>query len=242
MAKRTTKRLLIRPNEGFTLIELLLAMSFISVLLLAIALSITQISTIYTKGLALKEVNQTSREIATDIRRTIQGASMLDLANDYVTTPAGGRLCFGSFSYVWNTTSALAASDPNISTYEGSGKQVHFAKVPDLGKIYCSKGGGGAVLYKNIRAVDVPTTQELLDAGEHKLTMNALALSTTPSATDPATAEALYNLDFTVGSGDITAMNADQSACIAAGEANSDLTYCTVQSFSIVLRTGNRFN
>ena len=58
-------------QTGFTLIELMLAMTFISVLLLAIAMTIIQIGTIYNRGVTLKEVSQAARSISDELNRSI---------------------------------------------------------------------------------------------------------------------------------------------------------------------------
>lgn len=58
-------------KHGFTLIELSLAMIFLAILLLTIALITTQIIAIYQKGLAIKAVSSTGRELVDDITRAI---------------------------------------------------------------------------------------------------------------------------------------------------------------------------
>lgn len=228
--------------DGFTLIELMLAMAFISVLLIGIAMTVIQISTIYNKGLGLKEVNQVARDIASDVRISISGAQPLVLANDYVTTPSGGRLCLGSVSYIWNTAKAITDNSAELVRY-GSGstdKLVHLTKVPDAAKLYCAKDATGRVQLANIQTSDVQAAAELLESGDHQLGVNRFLLTTTPAATDPATGETLYTLEYIIGSGAVSAMNADQSACLTPGVANADIQYCNVQQFSLVIRAGNR--
>lgn len=58
-------------KKGFTLIELSLAMVFLAILLLTIALITTQIIIIYQKGLAIKAISSTGRELVDDISRSI---------------------------------------------------------------------------------------------------------------------------------------------------------------------------
>ena len=69
-------------QRGFTLIELMLAMTFISVLLLAIAMTIIQIGNIYNKGTTVKEINQAARAIADDVSRSASAASALNIDTD----------------------------------------------------------------------------------------------------------------------------------------------------------------
>ena len=52
----------------------------------------------------------------------------------------------------------------------------------------------------------------------------------------------MYTLDFTLGTGSVTAMNADQSACLPPNDLASDIAYCNVREFNLMLRAGNRVN
>ena len=58
-------------TKGFTLIELMLSMTFISILLVAIAVTIIQISNVYNRGITLKEVNQAGRSLSNELQRSI---------------------------------------------------------------------------------------------------------------------------------------------------------------------------
>lgn len=58
-------------RQGFTMIEITLAMAFVSTLLITIALVISQIMTIYQKGLALRAVNSVGRELIDEFSRAI---------------------------------------------------------------------------------------------------------------------------------------------------------------------------
>lgn len=232
-----------KKQQGFTIIELTLAMSFISVLLLGIAMTIIQLGTIYSKGLATKEINQVSRDISSDFRKTLSEVSSISLTNDYVTTPAGGRVCLGTYTYIWNTISAFNTNDPNIVWLQNDPtrlRQLHFVKVPDTARIYCAKTSGGALTYTTIRTVDVPQVQELLPEGDHDLNINRFTISSAPSAYDPTTGQQLYYIEYIIGSGDIATMNTTQTACKNAGQTGADLAYCSVQQFSLVMRAGNR--
>lgn len=233
-------------QKGFTLIELMLAMTFLSMLLLVIALTIVQVGALYNKGITLKEVNQTSRDVTDDLRRTIGASNGLDATTDYVTTSAGGRLCLGSVSYVWNYEKALsladpAAKDPNVAEYDGAPAEaspVRLVKVPDPGRVYCAKLGT-ALENKNIRAIDVDKAQELLRPGERGLSIHEFTLVTPvpESATNSLTGSQLYSLTFTIGTKKISALNADQTSCLPPNDINSDPLYCNVQKFSLVVRT-----
>ena len=58
--------------------------SGVVLLIIAIALTVIQIGNIYNKGLTLKEVNQTGRDLGEDIRHTIAIGGTVDLTHDFV--------------------------------------------------------------------------------------------------------------------------------------------------------------
>ena len=124
-----------KKTRGFTIIELMLAMAFLGTMLLGIAALVMRITNIYQKGLALRAVNSTGREIISDFTRTINGAPTDVEINPVVTSGAsgatvtsksvaeahanyflsvedngkqiGGVFCTGAYSYVWNTADNL---------------------------------------------------------------------------------------------------------------------------------------
>lgn len=121
-------------QKGFTLVELMLGIAFVGSLLVLIALIIIQIMGLYNKGLTLKEVNEVSRIVVRDMQQSVSGADAFRLQYvkndtptyattlqeavnpggnnsqvDYYSNDAGGRLCTGVYSYVWNTGGAIRA-------------------------------------------------------------------------------------------------------------------------------------
>jgi type II secretory pathway pseudopilin PulG len=245
-----------RNTSGFTIIELTLAMTFISFLLLGIALTIIQIGAQYNQGTTAKEINQAARDIDDDLSRTVSMTSSVELSNDYVltpstTNPAGGRLCLGTYSYIWNYAKAIANNAPQVTKYEAlptaeRRDTVLFAKVPDQAKSYCLKSSTGALTYPNIRVADAGLVQELLKPGDHELGVHNFSFvdpATVPATVvDASTGQRLYTLNFTIGTTRIAALNGAQSACLPSGEPNADPLYCNVQQFSLVLRAGNGVN
>lgn len=248
-----------QPNSqrGFTLIELMLSMTFVSVLLLAIAMTVIQMGTIYNRGMTLKELNQTSRDIADDLRRTVASSELFTINTDgsdsanYVTVKTGanivgGRLCTGSFTYIWNIAKAIEGSDANatkvITSGSGTvGDPIRFVRVPDTAKKYCAKASG-VLVNKNIAFTDSQTMVDLLKAGDHSLALQRLTVSAADSAYDASTNQRLYMVNYTLGTGATSAMDATQSSCLPPGTANSNITYCNVQAFSLILRVGNTVN
>jgi len=245
-----------KKQHGFTIIELTLAMTFISFLLLGIALTIIQISAIYNKGTTSKEINQASRTINVELDRDISTASSLTLATDYVLTPstgtaAGGRLCLGSYSYIWNYAKAIEANSANVTKYltppdSTKTSVIRLIKVADPSKVYCAKSATNPAALANpsIRAVDTPIVQELLSNGDHELGLHNFAFITPvpASAANASTGQQIYSITYTIGTAKISSLNPTQTACLASGVANADPLYCNVQQFSLVVRAGNGVN
>ena len=87
-------------QRGFTITELMFAMVFIAFIMVMIVVVLIQTMSIYNKGLALRQINQTGRQIAEDITRQLRYG-----ARSYVDYADGNnRLCIGNVAYVWNIT------------------------------------------------------------------------------------------------------------------------------------------
>lgn len=240
-------------KKGFTLIELMLAMTFISMLLLAIALTIVQIANIYNKGIITKEVNQSSRAVSDEFSLAMRSSGSFSLdpsAHNYVNSPWGGRLCMGQYSYIWNYGKALANQDVDRNQYSGpnpSGNsviaggitryEISLVKAPDAGGAYCVPNGGG--VYPKINPAN---TVELLRTGDHGLVLHHLTVTSVASGTDALSAQQLYKFSYTIGTSDIKALNSDQTLCSGPGVAGSDLNYCVIDQFTIVLRVVSGVN
>ena len=245
-------------TAGFTLIELMLSMTFVSVLLLTIALTVIQMATVYNRGMTLKEVNQSARDISDDLRRSFASSQVFSInvdgsdSSDYIkvgtgTSTVGGRLCTGTDSYIWNFGRALEANDSLLTrTLSSSGAQeapIRFVRVPDRDKIYCLKDGVNPA-NRHITNADARNMTDLLDVGDHKLALHSFKVTTTNEAHDPSINQRLYSVTYTIGSGSVSAMNltATPIKCLDPSDPNSNLTYCNVQQFTIVLRVGYTVN
>lgn len=228
-----------QTQQGFTLIELVLAMSFIAVLLLAIAMTIIQIGNIYNRGMTVKEVNQAGRAIGVEFSRDFTASESFSLApgdRRYVTTRGtGGQLCMGQYSYIWNLGKSITPSATNIAKLE-DGSAVRFVRVNDNGGRYCLDANA----YKTVLNADTP--KELLKVGDRTLSIHQFNVKSGANAYDAGTGQRLYNVTYVIGTSDVNALDATQSACKAPGEDGSDLAYCSIQEFVLVLRAGNRVN
>lgn len=227
-----------RKQLGFTLIELMLAMAFVSILLLAITMTVIQISSIFNRGLTLKEVNQAGRAMVDSVQDTIASSSPFDLSTKYIKQDWGGRLCLGQYSYIWNYGTAIDDAGYNrdfTNVYEDGPKQnvrIRFVKVFDNGGAYCKKT-------PSLPKIKFADSLELLDAGEHDLAMHSFSINSYGTASDSVTNQRLYSISFVIGTNKIDAINDAKTACKAPGEPKSDISYCAVTRFDIMALSGN---
>ncbi len=73
-------------KKGFTIIELSIATTFLSVLLITITLLTQQSVSIFRKGLTLKNVNSTGRDIIENLTDTITSSPVSAFNSDFCTT------------------------------------------------------------------------------------------------------------------------------------------------------------
>lgn len=232
-------------QKGFTLIELMLAMSFISVLLIAIAMTVIQISNIYNRGILLKDVNQAGRSLVAELSRNINSGSSFTIepgeGNRFLKQGDwGGRLCVGQYSYIWNYGKAIKTGDVTaLNVYDSdidpqkSQEIIRFVKVLDLNAIYCSDPS---------KKVDPSGAIELLSVGNHNLALHNFSISSASTAHDLRTGQRLYAIEFMLGTNDQAALLYDSgvmTSCKPPGETGSDLNYCSVNKFDIVVRAGS---
>lgn len=235
---RVTKR-----QQGFTLIELLLAMSFVSLLLMAITVTVIQVTNIYTKGVTMKTVDQVGQSVSQDIRRSIEASRPLDLGvtaaggvnyrpsvavGGDVTKPDGGRLCTGAYSYIWNNGKSLASP---VNKYTSGDTAIRLVKVPDNGALYCSDPS---------RPVDQSLATEMLSTGDRELAVQSFTI--TMAASNPTLQQALYQVRLEIGTNDRDALEqltTLDTTCKPPAEAEGLRDYCAVNRFEFTARAGN---
>lgn len=110
-------------HRGFTLIELMLAMAFISFLILFIVSAILQATRLYTKGLAIRQINQTGRQVVDSIAKSSRYANPT-----YLLTFK--RLCVGGVAYAWNADDEPSTSYKN-KLNDASSTVIRFTSVQD---------------------------------------------------------------------------------------------------------------
>jgi len=228
-------------RNGFTIIELMLAMGFVSVLLIAIAMTVIQIGNIYNRGIMLKDVNQAGRSIASELQRSINQTAPFLINDKYVDQDWGGRLCLGQYSYIWNYGAAIDSTpDLNRNVYSGSTNEIRFVKVFDPNTSYCTR----SLVDSKYKDVIFSDAVELLNIGQHNLAIHNFTINTSSTASDSKTGQQLYNLEFMIGTNDQAALMFDLAGAVTCKPPSevatgADPSYCSINQFNIVARAGN---
>ena len=222
-------------KSGFTIIELMLSMSFIAILLIAVAMTTIQISNIYTKGITLREVNQAGRRITDELQRGIAASVPFDVVpgtttSKYVVRDGGGRLCLGAYTYAWNYGKAFVGAMGGIYNKYNAGDttQIRFVKVADASGALCSDP-----------TLNIPKDQanEVLASGDRDLVLHNFNIVRTQD--DASFGQSLYAISFTIGTNDREQLVTGDASCKPPGEGVGDENYCSVNQFEIVARAGN---
>ena len=228
----------VNRQSGFTLVELMLAMGFVSVLLLAIAMTVIQIGNIYNRGITFKDVNQDGSSIANELQNSIgQTVPFLLTSPDYYhnDVSVGGRLCTNKYSYIWNYGQELSSTpmNPNRNVFDGSSSEIHFVKALDPSNEYCKDP---------IKKINPDGSIDLLDSGQHELVIHSFDISSSSTSTDPRTGQTLYNIVFQLGTNGNGSVRLDSGTywiCKPPSESGSDPLYCSINQYSITARAGN---
>ncbi len=230
-------------EQGFTLIELMLAMVFVSILLLFIAMTVIQISNVYNKGLTLKDVNQAGLAVSNDIRQTLGKSQPFDLStalclqskNGGCTTNqddvVGGRLCTGTYSYIWNDGKELSSP---VNLYNSGSDQILFVRARDSGGQYCSD---------STKKIDESSSTELLTNSDGNLAVQSFTI--TQLASDPMIGQSLYHIVMEIGTNNQSTLDQTQSIntidtnCKPPSDAASLINYCAVNQFDFTAEAGS---
>lgn len=244
--------------RGFTLIEMMLSMSFIGMLLIAIAATSMQVMSVYTKGMTIREVNQAGRLISEDMERMIATVPPFKVipaktgdASDppeaadskYVTRDGGGRLCTGNYTYAWNygKTKELSGdgSLPNAyNKYTDSTDVVRFVKVRDSGATLCADTNKQIA---HAAATELLISSSVADpskVGDRNLVIQQLIIG--EGSRHSVSGQALYSISLILGTNDQTQLNATATNCLPPSQGSGNENFCAINQFEIVARAGNR--
>jgi prepilin-type N-terminal cleavage/methylation domain-containing protein len=220
-----------KKSRGFTLIELSLAMTFVSILLMSVALLTIQLGKLYAHGSLMKDVNQAGSELTSDMRRSISASFIDDVKYKKYTDGSGAiAICFGSISYIANSPAKLEANSAKVKYYNSS-TQVHLAKVADTNSALCLNTTAPDYLGQGAK--------EMLAAGSGNDRTLSVHKISDPTILPDGNGGGLVELSLIVGTSSTAEIINDQ--CKPPSEAISGGEYCSVNTFTIVGRVGNTF-
>ncbi len=223
-----------QSQRGFTLVELMLSMGFIAVLLLAVAMLVLQISSIYNKGVTLRAVNDAGQTITTDIQRTLNTSNprITKQAKDAGPSPTGGRLCAGNIVYAWNFGKYL--QDSSAFNRDPSGEtDIRLVKFTNSATSdFCTEVDGDYPMLP-----DVDTMTSLLKSGtsDRNLALHTFTISDQEVSGDSA--QRMYQITMVIGTNETSVI--DGNGC-SQPVSQVDDEYCAVNEFSFTARAGNK--
>lgn len=240
--------------KGFTIIELTLAMSFVAMLLIAVAMLSIQLTNQYSRGLTMKEIAQAGTEASNDIKRTL-GQSQLQGSGVRTKNVATGgvALCTGTYTYVANSPDNLenlTLTSPNmIKVGSGSNKiAARLAKVRDIGGKLCDSGSQLDIAPREVTSNDV---SELLSSGSRLLVVRGLTLTPTNLTLDGngvpnggafyedyKKGRAIYTVSLTIGTG-VGSELVSNTQCKPPSDLNSNIEFCAIDTFKFMTRVGS---
>lgn len=270
-------------QQGFTIIEITIAMAFIATLLISVMLVGMQLISLYNKGLTIKDVNTVARHTVRDMQDSVaaskssiklvddSGGYSTNLANasskglHYFNSSSGGRLCTGSFTYIWNYQAAFNGYNPGApagingdTQFIRDGavfKPIRFVKVSDERRDLCSYKDSGAdgEQNKGTRIPDSYTSklQDVFGEGDRNLVLYTFEITspeslvfTTDNQHEAASVNtnmysSFYTFSLTVGSSlfpeDVTTTN----ECAPPPDSKDTyVEYCAINQLDFVARTG----
>lgn len=207
---RTSRR------SGFTIVELSLAILLVSVLTLAIMQVAMQIMKVYSKGFTIKSANQAARDVGDQIKRDLHAAPVQQINTTQV---AQRRLCIGSITYLWNTTSVLNSGATKI--VNATNTPVRLLRIFDPSQKFCAT----PLTYAVANSYQ-PT--ELLGNTTNNLAVFSLQVSRF------ITTAPIYTIDYTIGTNDTSAVAGTQCKPPTDNQANFD--FCTVAEFHTIVK------
>lgn len=218
-------------NAGFTLIELMLSMTFIGMLLMATVVTIIQVTNQYSKGVTYKLINQAGRDLGSAIKRDAAGYSGVNtaLVSPAANTGELGRLCLGSYTYVWSNPAKLR--DGTATTYTDTTDAIVMARVADSGGSLCATGGSS---YST--AIDKASATEMLPNNNGSYAIHEVTLDRLPTG-GSATSASLYNISYTIGTNDEGAINSSLR-CEAPDQATNNFNFCAINKFELMVQAG----
>ena len=156
---KTKKPKTIKSKSGFTLIELSLAIGFIGVIVLIVAMLISNIISIYRKGITMKTVNSTAQNLIDDFSATISESPAKDLVatcETFFSDDTNKTNCKGDNAYQFTyqvhygtvevTSGGKVTKDENVPLY-GAFCTGNYSYIWNSGYLLGSKQFGNEYYY-----------------------------------------------------------------------------------------------
>ena len=216
-------------------------MTFVAMLMIAIAVLVINISRIYGKGITIKNVNETARSVLDDLSRSISASPAVVGENDVDYFPAGQRrFCTGLVSYIWNEWTADGGWVTPTNNWNG--QPVKMIKVRDTNRNYCRASSAGE--FPAIDDNDNP--EELLGDSAENLVLYGFMIFDNEDGKNinRRNGQVFYSGSFVIGTrsegvGNASgSISADGLTCLPPGGENQTGLeyYCAINKFNFSQR------
>lgn len=220
------------PKSGFTLVELNIAIVFVALLLMAVAMTTMSVSRTYQYGVALKSINQLGREVVDQLRRDISSAAAQRVQYHAPGTDGVGRLCLGTVSYVFNTAESLNAGSPSlVDTSTSPNRPVNFARIDDRDSSWCQESAG--VFIKNDIDSSVDKYTELLRDDSIPVAIHSMQVTNLLSSSGLDFAEGIVEVSIDIGTNETE--TTDGGVCKPPTSPDENFNNCAVRQFVTVV-------
>ena len=223
-----------RANSGFTLVELMLAMAFVSVLLLSVAMVAVQAGKIYNRGTVMRTISDVIRRafLQSSATKIVNSANPVILVRESGSVRSG-RVCLGQYSYVWNMASAI--DDPVIrrsgsGVVRSNGQDINLARVLDEDAALCQSTSGSYPM--DIEPERVTHLLRPIDGTDVAIAVHDFTASRVTSANN---SEALYKVSFTLGTSAVAELQ--DMACKPPEDNEANFNFCAINNFEMIVRT-----
>lgn len=218
-----------RMQPGFTLVELNIALIFVALLLLAVAATTIYVGSIYQKGMSLKSINQTGRQVVEQLRRDIAQTPSSKITN--LTVGDTGRVCLGGVSYVYNTADGLNSDVTTIQLIRDSNREpVRLARIIDPSSAWCANS---ATLYDI--AADASYTELLSIDDTTPLAVYNFSVLSRLTAGEAAKQQSLQQMTIRLGTNGKGTTSSGE--CLPPTDNAANFDYCSVREFTTLIRT-----
>lgn len=185
-------------------------------------MTVIRIGDMYNKGITMKSVNQSGRAVMEDMRRTIAASQPFELDAGHFKKQ-DGRLCTGSYSYVWNDGDAGGITNKYSDPTHKDATPIGLVRVRDIGAQLCANilSGGSDINYTN--------ATELLSDNRLKLEVFDIQRL----ASGAITGSTLYSMSAVISDANdgAVSLNSLDTSCKPPNDAESNINFCAVNRF-----------